>query len=537
MKQTGSQRSSVDELVALVKGLSAQVESLTARVAVLEAENAELRVENAVLRQENAVLRQDNVTLRAENAALKRRLGTDSTNSSVPPSRDSLAAQGKRRAARSQRVRSKDRKPGGQPGRAGSGLTPAVKPDKTETVRPPRECSDCGEDLADGQDAGMSWTQVWDIPPVHLTKVHYVLPKRKCFCCGKTTTATVPFGQPGTVMYGPTVNAAAILLSSAGNVPVERTAMLMAALLGSPVSSGFVARAHERFAQRLTVAGFDAAMRDALAAEEVLHADETPVNVARKDLGEDGEPVTGSPHVVILRTPQARLAWYRALPARTKEALRALGLLNTDKLPGGFTGYLVRDDYSAWHQFDGTLSGVQQCVAHLFRHLQGVLDLDPVIQSWAGKTREVLREAHAAVQAAITAGHDQLDPEVLADLRDRYDKHITHGRLTNRLRDWDKGNHPGYTLATRLRDKADQVWLFTTVFSVPWTNNPAEQALKSPKLHQKVSGYWHTLATLTRFCTVRSYLTSAVNHGLTAIDAIERALTGHPWMPPHVTAA
>jgi transposase len=28
---------------------------------------------------------------------------------------------------------------------------------------------------------------------------------------------------------------------------------------------------------------------------------------------------------------------------------------------------------------------------------------------------------------------------------------------------------------------------------VPWTNNAAEQALKSPKRHQAVSGYWHTL--------------------------------------------
>jgi hypothetical protein len=34
------------------------------------------------------------------------------------------------------------------------------------------------------------------------------------------------------------------------------------------------------------------------------------------------------------------------------------------------------------------------------------------------------------------------------------------------------------------------------MFAVPWTNNASEQALKSPKLHQKVSGYWHTLTTL-----------------------------------------
>ena len=129
---------------------------------------------------------------------------------------------------------------------------------------------------------------------------------------------------------------------------------------------------------------------------------------------------------------------------------------------------------------------------------------------------------------AEAAGSEHLDPDLLASLRARYDKAVARGKTTNRLRDWDSGNHPGYTLATRL---ADQVWLFTTVFSVPWTNNASEQALKSPKLHQKVSGYWHTLATLTRLCTVRSYLTSAVNHGHRAIDAIHNALTSNPWLP------
>jgi HPt (histidine-containing phosphotransfer) domain-containing protein len=237
-------------------------------------------------------------------------------------------------------------------------------------------------------------------------------------------------------------------------------------------------------------------------------------------------PVPGAPHVACVRTPDERLVWYRALPARTKQALRDLDLFGNR-----FTGYLVRDDYTAWHQFDDQVAGVQQCVAHLFRHLQGVLDIHPTQQAWAGQVHQVLREAHTTVGNAHAAGADRLDPALLAKLRARYDKAVHWGRITNRHRDWDKGNHPGYVLATRLADKADQVWLFTREFAVPWTNNASEQALKSPKLHQKVSGYWHTLTTLTRFCTVRSYLTSACNHGLRAIDAIHTALTSNPWLP------
>jgi hypothetical protein len=257
-----------------------------------------------------------------------------------------------------------------------------------------------------------------------------------------------------------------------------------------------------------------------------------PVNVAHKDTDEHGTPVPGAPHVVTVRTPEERLVWYRALPARTTVALRDLGVL------GGHRGYLVlvRDDYAGWHQFDERAAGVRQCVAQLFRHSQGVLDLHPDQQRWAGTVCQVLREAHAAVEAAKADREDHLDPALLTQLRARYDKAITWGQATNRHRDWPKGSHPGYALARRMADKADQVWLFTTVFSVPWTNNSSERTLKSPKLHQKVSGYWHNPRTLGRFCTVRSYLTSACNHGLRAIDAIHNALTGNPWMPPPTMA-
>ncbi len=160
------------------------------------------------------------------------------------------------------------------------------------------------------------------------------------------------------MVYGPNVNAAAILLGSEGNVPIERTAMLMQALLGTPVSVGFVARALARLAERLAAAGFDAAMKDALRAEDVLCGDETAVNVISKDLDEGGNVVPGQPQAVVLRTPDARLVWYAATGSRSKDALKGLGVLD------GYRGYLVGDDYAGYRQFEADLAGRQQCCAH-----------------------------------------------------------------------------------------------------------------------------------------------------------------------------
>ena len=41
---------------------------------------------------------------------------------------------------------------------------------------PPAECRCCGAGLG-GAAVGRGWGQVWDIPPVRLEKVHWLLPQ------------------------------------------------------------------------------------------------------------------------------------------------------------------------------------------------------------------------------------------------------------------------------------------------------------------------------------------------------------------------
>lgn len=375
----------------------------------------------------------------------------------------------------------------------------------------------------------MGWAQIGDILPITLEKVHYLPPRRRC-TCGCTTTATPPFGAAGTMAYGPNLNAAAILLASKGNVPIERTAILMETLLATPVSSGFVARAPQRFAQRLATSGFDDAMKTALRDEDVLRADKTPTNVVSKNTDAHGEPVAGSPHVVTVRTPDTRLVYYAPIGSRSKTAIAALGVLED------YAGYLVQDDYASYYQFDAQLARVQQCAAHLIRHAKGVLEPHPTQQKWAGEVITVPREANTAVTQAKAEGHDHLDPALLADPRARYDTAITWGITTNQHRTGEKGNHPGYALAKHLHDKADQVFTFTRNLTMPWTNNPSEQAPKAPKRHQTVSGYWHTLTTLADYRRIRSSLLSARNHGIRAIDATHSTLTNNPRLPTIATA-
>ena len=167
------------------------------------------------------------------------------------------------------------------------------------------------------------------------------------------------------------------------------------------------------------------------------------------------------------------------------------------------------------------------------RRCRAVQKLGPGgVQDWAGDIITVLRDAHRAVQDARARGSTALAPQVLDDLRERYATAIASGRIHNRLRDWDTGNHPGYTLARWLGDYTEQVFLFTRDFAVDWTNNVSERGAKAAKRHQAVSGYWHSLTTLARWCRIRSYLDSAAAHGTGTLDAVRAVIEGKPWLPP-----
>src|SRR5258708_3017269 len=112
----------------------------------------------------------------------------NSGNSSTPPSGEPIAAKAARKAKlaadRASRERSRDRKPGGQQGHQGSGLTPAAVPDWSGTADAPVQCRGCGADLADpaacASDAGWAWAQVWDILPVVVGNGPWRLPARRC---------------------------------------------------------------------------------------------------------------------------------------------------------------------------------------------------------------------------------------------------------------------------------------------------------------------------------------------------------------------
>jgi transposase IS66 family protein len=438
----------VPEGPGLADVIAEQRELLSRLRAVVEAKDAEA----AALRAELEASRERERRLGLRLAELERRLAMDSSDSGTPSSKERIGAKERRRVLRqeSERERRKDRRRGGQPGHPGRGLARDPDPGERKDADPPAQCRRCGTGLDGAAPAAPGWAQVVDTGVIR-TVTEYSLPGLECPCCGTVTVAGPPPGaHAGSVSYGPALNAAAVVLASCGNVPPERAAHVMAMLLGVPVSAGWVDKAAARLSRQLEKAGFDAAMCAALAAEPVLAADETPVNVLApgtvpqpagredEDPEDGGRQAPGAPHVLAVRTPGERLTWLQALGSRRKEDV-------TGGIPARFSGFLITDGYTAYQRLLSRLAGVQQCCQHVIRRCRAVTKPGPGgLQSWAGDVISILREAHQAVEEARARGDTALDPEQLEKLRQRYGEAAAFGVTHNRLRDWHDGNHPGY---------------------------------------------------------------------------------------------
>ena len=437
--------------------------------------------------------------LRSKVMELEARLAQNSRNSSKPPSSDGLSK------PKPKSLRKPGGKPtGGQKGHRGHTLKKVAEVDRVVTHAPLARCDVCQTPLAEL--AVVETRQVFDLPTLRFEVAEHQILAGQCAGCGKICRGAFPESISAPVQYGPAALAAVVHLSHHHMLPVQRTAALMGDLFELPISEATVLAACEEAKERLepTVESIGQAIQ----AAPIAHADETGLRVA------------GSLHWMhVLATTM--LTWVACHAKRGKEAFDALAILP------GFMGTLIHD---GWKPYRELLCKHGLCNAHHLRELTYVFEA--LGQVWADKLIHLLV---AACHEVDKAGKP-LPPARLADYRCRYDGILAEGEALNPLaprsgkRGQTRQSKPA-NLLRRLRSYADDVWRFATDHNVPFTNNIAEQAVRMPKVKQKVSGCFRTKKGADTFCTIRSYLATMHKQKANLFHALTLTFQGKTPQP------
>lgn len=492
------------------------------RVPELEAEVAQLRGENKMLQELVVELRDVVEQLRARVAELEAELSRHSGNSSKPPSSDTLAQRAAQKARREEwtskrKGKGKRRRPGKQPGDPGRHLAQVADPDVVVPHRP-LACRCCGRSLEGAPLVGQEMRQVFDLPVLRAVVTAHVAERRRC-PCGEVTTGDFPGEATAPACWGPRLRALGTYLLVRQHLPVGRCAELLTDVVGAPVSTGFLAGLPAEAETGL--GGFLQVLKGRLAAEEVLHVDETGARVSglRRWFH-----VASTPALTLVELHEKR-GW---------EATEAIGVLPA------FSGVAVHDRLSCYwrYRFPHAV-----CNAHLLRDLAAVAELPeregvPSQRPWSEAMAALLIDAKEMAEAARAKGRPALSRRQQRRIGDRFDTIVEAALSANPdplLLGRQKRTpleRQSFNLAVAFRDHKDEILRFAIDLRVPWDNNQAERDLRMVKLQQKISGCFRTHEGARRFCAIRSYISTAAKHGVGAFEVLTSLFTGAAWTIP-----
>jgi transposase len=376
------------------------------------------------------------------------RLGTNSSNSSLPPSSDRF--RGKRRPPPAPAQPRKRR--GGQPGhpRRQRLLVPDDQVRQTIPCKP-TACRRCGRPLR-GSDPAPLRHQVAELPVVRPEVVEYQLHRLVCPCCHTSTCGVLPAGVRG--HFGPWLEATLALLAGRHRLGLRPLAALALDLWGLALSPGMVSKLRRHTAEALLLPWFQVAL-----------------HVRTQDVNIDETPWREGPRRAYL--------WAVVTPAATlfRIAYRRTARVAQELLGTRYAGVATCDRLKSYWW----IRRLQWCWAHLRRDFQAMIDRGNEGQAIG---RALLRQSdrlfhlwHQLKQGQLSRARFR---EAIGPVRRAVRRALRRGLAC----DCSK------TAGTCQELLAHEQWLWTFVRAegVEPTNNSGERAERQGVLWRKTSG-------------------------------------------------
>ena len=256
-------------------------------------------------------------------------------------------------------------------------------------------------------------------------------------------------------------------------------------------------------------------LRDAIAGADVAHFDETVTRVA------------GRSHWLHAAATSRLTACHIDEHGRSTASMTAFGILPR------FTGVAIHDAYSGYDGFTTCTHALRN--AHILREATGIGEFDASARAdgWTEDLVNLLGDAHRWVTHWRGQGRHSLPAFKLDDLSTRYDRLVEHALSIHQHRPGKQT--PARNLALRLRERKTEFLRFAANFTVAFSNNVAEQAVRMVKSKTRISGGFRTLNGAQTFLAIRGYISTIHKNGHHAATELRNALTGNPWTPTTVT--
>ena len=398
----------------------------------------------------------------------------NSSNSSIPPSQESIAA---RELRRTKSLRKPSGKPsGGQPGHKGSTLQSVSTPDRI-VKHAPAYCRCCGSPLTGVSYRKIRNTQVVDIKfVIETTENQYY---EKVCECGCVNNCDAPNCR---IKYGDNIRALVTYLNVVQCMPFKRIAELISDLSGQKISEGTVQNILKENSAKADAAYEE--IRRRIELSDVVGADET------------GAAVGKQLHWNWIFQSDL-LTYVFQMKSRGQEAIDS-------KFPNGLPhATLVTDRHRSY--FNMKVKNHQVCLAHLLRNAEYLNELDTK-QDWS---QRFIHQISRAIELRRAGNITQRKIKVLnTKIKNLLGESLTH--LDEEFESFKKG----------VLKVKDYLLTFLSDPRVPYDNNASERGVRKIKIKQKVSGCFRTDGGANDFAKIHSIAETAMKNRKSKYNAI-----------------
>jgi transposase len=398
----------------------------------------------------------------------------NSSNSSIPPSQESISARELRRTKSLRKPSGKAS--GGQLGHEGHTLQTVAEPDKV-IKHEPAYCKCCGRPLEGIPYRKIRKTQIIDIKlVVETTENQYY---EKVCECGCVNNCDAPNCR---IKYGDNIRALVTYLNVVQCIPFKRIAELISDLCGQKISEGTVQNILKENSTKADAAYEE--IRKRIECAPVVGADETGAAVG-KELHWNW----------IFQNDL--LTYVYQMKSRGQQAIDS-------KFPKGLpNSTLVTDRHRSY--FNMNVKDHQVCLAHLLRNAEYLNELDTK-QDWSRRFIHLITHAIDLRRAGdITKRKIKV---LKTKMKKLLGESLTH--LDDEFESFKKG----------ILKVKDYLFTFLTDPHVPYENNASERGVRKIKIKQKVSGCFRTDGGADDFAKLHSIAETAMKNGNSKFNAI-----------------
>lgn len=423
--------------------------------------------------------------LTKENKELRKRLSKyeqppkSSTNSSTPPSKESMKSEVKRRTS-SLRPKS-DRLAGGQMGHVGCTRQTVNTPDQIIDLQS-EYCMECGANLSGAEREFEYAIQEIDIPaisPIIKEHRHYA----KVCTCGCHNRSYEPRKRGGSsITFGKSVQALVVYYNVVQCIPYERLQSMLRSVYGIQMSQGTISNIIQ--AAKKKAEPIIAMIKDFISQSPVVGFDES------------GCYCTGRLDWSWI----AQTTYYTLVFRASNRAGKVLEDMFGDAL-NNMTA--VTDRHSAY--FALNFVSHQICLAHILRELKYLSEVDKK-QQWSGELETLIKEGMELRKEYPKAAIDT------APWLGRLDKILQ--KNVSRLDDGFR------RLKNGLIKCRDYIFKFLENPAIPPDNNASERGFRKLKVKQKISGTFRSDAGGDAYFALHSIMDTAHKNKQSELDAI-----------------